>query len=102
VYKRQVPLEQWRGEVTNELRHIGQALSRLEVQVQRIETEVVSALREHAAYHERNEERWGPLRWCERHPIRFAVVVAALAMWWLSSDSAIGRALVEAVVRLMR
>lgn len=97
-----VSLEHWRGEVTSELRHIGQALTRLENHVQRIETEVVSALREHAAYHERKEERWGPLRWCERHPIRFAVVAVAVAVWWLGADSAIGRALVEAFVRALR
>ena len=42
------------------------------------------------AYHARNEARWGPMRWCERHPFQFAVLllgcVAGVNLWRAGYD----------------
>jgi hypothetical protein len=65
----------WRGEVTAELRHIHLALCQLHEDLRELRTHVTEQLEDHRAYHARNETRWGPLRWCERHPVQFATLL---------------------------
>jgi hypothetical protein len=69
----------WRGEVTAELRHIQLSLGELHRDVSELRTYVSDQFEEHRAYHSRNETRWGPLRWCERHPVQFATLLLGAA-----------------------
>jgi hypothetical protein len=68
----------WRGEVTNELRHIAQAVCDLQRQTHELHCHMMDKLEAHRAYHAANEHPWGPACWCERHPFRFAALAGAL------------------------
>lgn len=65
----------WRGEVTAELRHIHLGLCTVQSELHELRNYVAGELSDHRAYHARNEVRWGPMRWCERHPFQLAVLV---------------------------
>lgn len=65
----------WRGEMTAELRHLRVAVAGVQEDVRELRGEVTEELRAHRRYHELNEARWGPLRWCERHPLRLCLAV---------------------------
>ena len=85
----------WRGEVTNELRHIAQSVRDLQRQAHELQCHLVQEMESHREYHAANEHRWGAARWCERHPFRFAAVVgAALAAFALGAG---GEALRDAL-----
>ena len=75
----------WRGEVTAELRHIQHSLTELHHELADLRNYVADQFDDHRAYHARNEVRWGPVRWCERHPFQLAVlllgVFATMSLW---------------------
>lgn len=73
------PEAAWRGEVTAELRHIQLGLAQLHEDVHDLRAYVAGQLDDHRAYHARNEARWGPARWCERHPFQFATLLLGAA-----------------------
>ncbi len=73
--------ERWRGEVTNELRHIRAQLDRMDQRLEAFETHVAETMTRHLEYHTANEHRWGLQRWAHRHPVRFALVVAGIFLW---------------------
>ena len=76
----------WRGEVTNELRHIAQSVRDLQRQTHDLQCHLVQETEAHREYHAANEHRWGAARWCGRHPFRFAALVgAALAAFALGA-----------------
>lgn len=81
--------ERWRGEVTNELRHIDQRLAAVQQSVQELERRLEELFARHLEYHSANEHRWGLMRWAQRYPLRFAALVAAGAVWVLRADAAV-------------
>ncbi len=70
----------WRGEMTSELRHIHIALREVQRDVQDLRVYVCDELRGHLAYHAAHESRWGPVRWCEQHPFRLALLAVCVCM----------------------
>ncbi len=65
----------WRGEMTAELRHIHLTICDVQRQVHELRCFVAEQLNDHRMYHARNEVKWGPVRWCERHPFQLCVLV---------------------------
>ncbi len=70
----------WQGETSADLRHLAEAVRDVRQEVAALRTEVVAWQAAHDRYHQTHESRWGPVRWAERHPVRFAVVVAAVVL----------------------
>jgi len=79
--------QRWCGEVTNELRHVGEHLEQLDRRLQAIETQIADLFARHMDYHAANEHRWGLVRWAHRYPIRFALLVAALFLWLYAPEA---------------
>lgn len=93
--------EIWRGEVSNELKHIAHTMTDVQRQVQDLRCEISAQMEEHRSYHARNEHHWGFARWARLHPFRLAAMVAAAtAAVWANNDPALLRAMVAAVVGL--
>ncbi len=93
--------EIWRGEVSNELKHIAHTMTDVQRQVQDMRCEISTQMEEHRSYHARNEHRWGLARWCRLHPFRLAAMVAAAtAAMWANNDPTLLRAIVTALVSL--
>lgn len=78
----------WRGQVSSELRHIAGRLREVQQQIHDLRCFVAGELAAHARYHEENEHQWGLVKWARMHPLRFAAVVAALAVLAASSGGA--------------
>ncbi|MBX7247000.1 MAG: hypothetical protein K1X53_15995 [Candidatus Sumerlaeaceae bacterium] len=72
------PEDYWRGEITNELRHIAETVREITRQIAALRATVEERFAAHDVYHSANEHRWGPVRWCHLHPVRFGLICAAL------------------------
>lgn len=79
----------WRGEVTNELRHINTQLTNIFQRLDKVQLDLAEALSRHAEYHRSNEHRWGLMAWAQRYPLRFALLVAAALLWSVNSDASL-------------
>ncbi|MCX7625831.1 MAG: hypothetical protein N2Z21_06430 [Candidatus Sumerlaeaceae bacterium] len=88
----------WRGEVTNELRHINIQLANISQRLEKVQAEVAQALVRHVEYHRSNEHRWGLMAWAQRYPLRFALLVAAAVLWSVESDASLVTSLVRQIL----
>ncbi|MGB9692469.1 MAG: hypothetical protein ACPL7D_09905 [Candidatus Sumerlaeaceae bacterium] len=95
--------ERWQGEVTNELLHISERLAGLERRLEGLENHICQLFNQHLDYHTANEHLWGLLRWAQRYPLRFAVLVAGALLWLHAPDVSLVPALVrDVLLRLVR
>jgi|GEM_PF-2560767 hypothetical protein len=94
--------ERWRGEVTNELRHIAAHLLSLDDQMKRLDARVEQLFARHLDYHEQNEHRWGFMRWAQRYPWRFAALVTAAVLCVRGVDTSLMPLIRELFTSLVR
>lgn len=78
----------WRGEVSNELRHLSASVRELRGAVSALHAWLEEELLQHREYHKENEHRWGLTRWCQLHPFRMAALLGALATTLLAGETA--------------
>ena len=92
----------WRGEVTNELRHIAQSLRDVQRQVSELRVWIAEEREAHSAYHAANEHRWGIVKWCQMHPFRLAAILLAIATYALGKEASCLPALAKVIPEMLR
>lgn len=65
-------------ELRSDMRHLAQIQESTRTEISELRVYIDEKFREHRDYHKRNESRWGAVRWMEKHPWAFALIVATL------------------------
>lgn len=74
-----IPDNRWLlTELRSDLRHLAQMQETTRAEISELRGYIDDKFREHRDYHKRNESRWGAVRWMEKHPWAFALIVATL------------------------